>query len=141
MTWRLSLVTYNYGNKTEGIQRLGEVVNRLGAETPKDYLESYGKMLYAYGNELVANGDRRGALEYFLNSTKIAWEGQGGGFVSIAQIASNDLAQSIEQAERALQYPLTPEQREAAYEILVSSYRSKGQWEEMKKYQALLGGQ
>lgn len=141
LTWRLSLVTYNYANKTEGIQRLGEVVNRLGAETPKDYLESYGKMLYAYGNELVANGDRRGALEYFLNSTKIGWEGQGGGFVSIAQIASNDLAQSIEQAERALQYPLTPEQRKAAYEILVSSYRSKGQWEEMKKYQALLGEQ
>lgn len=141
LTWRLSLVTYNHGNKTEGIQRLSEVVNRLGDECPKDYKESYGRMLYAYGQELVANGDRRGALEYFLNSTKVPWEGQGGGFVSIAQIAANDLTQSIEQAERALTYPLTPEQRKAAYEILVTSYRSKGQWEQMKKYQALLGGQ
>lgn len=141
LTWRLSLVTYNHGNKTEGIQRLSEVVNRLGEECPKDYKESYGRMLYAYGQELVANGDRRGALEYFLNSTKVPWEGQGGGFVSIAQIASNDLTQSIENAERALQYPLTPEQRTAAYEILVASYRSKGNWEQMKKYQALLGGQ
>ncbi|MCB1060800.1 MAG: hypothetical protein KDB65_11250 [Calditrichaeota bacterium] len=141
LTWRLSLVTYNHGNKTEGIQRLGEVVNRLGAECPKDYQDSYGRMLYAYGQDLVANGDRRGALEYFLNSTKVPWEGQGGGFVSIAQIASNDLAQSIENAERALAYPLTPDQRKKAYEILVTSYRSKGQWDEMKKYQALLGGE
>ena len=141
LTWRLSLVTYNHGNKTEGIQRLGEVVNRLSADCPTDYKESYGRMLYAYGQELVANGDRRGALEYFLNSTKVPWEGQGGGFVSIAQIAANDLTQSIEQAERALTFPLTPEQRKAAYEILVTSYRSKGQWEQMKKYQALLGGQ
>ena len=134
-------MTYNHGNKTEGIQRLGEVVNRLGAECPKDYQDSYGRMLYAYGQDLVANGDRRGALEYFLNSTKVPWEGQGGGFVSIAQIASNDLAQSIENAERALAYPLTPDQRKKAYEILVTSYRSKGQWDEMKKYQALLGGE
>lgn len=141
LTWRLALVTYNHGNKTEAIQRLAETVNRLGAECPQEYKESYGRMLYAYGQELVANGDRRGALEYFLNSTKVPWEGQGGGFVSIAQIASNDLSQSIENAERALTYPLTPEQRKAAYEILVASYRSKAQWEQMKKYQALLGGQ
>ncbi|MCB9357542.1 MAG: hypothetical protein H6505_03125 [Calditrichaeota bacterium] len=141
LTWRLSLVTFNHANKTEGIQRLGEVVNRLGPECPKDYSDSYGRMLYAYGQELTANGDRRGALEYFLNSTKIPWEGQGGGYVAIAQIASNDLGQSIENAERALHYPLTPDQRKIAYELLVNSYRSKGQWEEMKKYQALLQGE
>ena len=139
LTWRLALVTYNHGNKTEGIQRLSEVVTRLAAECPQDYLESYGRMLFAYGQELTANGDRRGALEYYLNSTKVKWEGQGGGFVAIAQIAANDLTQSIEQAERALAYPLTPEQRKAAYEVLVSAYRSKGKWDEMKKYQALLG--
>lgn len=141
LTWRLALVTFNHGNKTEGIARLGEVINRLGEECPKDYSESYGRMLYAYGQELVANGDRRGALEYFLNSTKVAWEGQGGGFVAIAQIASNDLGQSIENAERALRYPLTADQRKIAYEMLVNSYRSKGQWDEMKKYQALLQGE
>lgn len=139
LTWRLALVTYNHGNKTEGIQRLSEVVTRLGAESPQDYLESFGKMLYAYGQELTANGDRRGALEYFLNSTKVKWEGQGGGFVAIAQIAVNDPAQAIEQAERSLAYPLTSEQRKAAYEALVNAYRTKGKWDEMKKYQALLG--
>lgn len=139
LTWRLSLVTYNHGNKTEGIGRLSEVITRLGDGCPQDYVESYGRMLYAYGQELTANGDRRGALEYFLNSTKVKWEGQGGGFVAIAQIAANDLTQSIEQAERALAYPLTSDQRKTAYEVLVSAYRSKGKWDEMKKYQALLG--
>ena len=140
LTWRLSLVTYNWGNKTEGITRLQEVYNRLGGECPKDYVESYGQMLYAYGQELVRSGDRRGALDYLLTSTKVSWQGQGGGYVAIAQVAQNDLAQSIENAERALTYSLTDEQKQAAYEILVSSHRAKGNWDAMKKYQALLDG-
>lgn len=140
LTWRLSLVTYNWGNKTEGITRLQEVYNRLGSECPKDYVESYGQMLYAYGQELVRGGDRRGSLDYLLTSTKVPWQGQGGGYVAIAQVAQNDLAQSIENAERALTYSLTDEQKKAAYEILVTSHRAKGNWDAMKKYQGLLDG-
>ena len=137
LSFRLALVQFNYGSKTEALDRMKQLVE-VPAVPDSEHVEAYGKMLYAYAKDLEIEGDRRGALSYYLHSTKIPWEGQGAGFVAIAQIASNDIDQAIAQAERALSYPLTDDQRTAAYQILATSYRTKGNWEMMKKYQELL---
>jgi tetratricopeptide (TPR) repeat protein len=137
LSFRLALVQFNYGAKSEALERMKQLAE-VPAEPDSEHVESYGRMLFSYAKDLEAEGDRRGALSYFLHSTKIPWTGQGAGFVAIAQIASNDIDQAISHAERALAYPLTNDQRKTAYGILTASYRTKGNWEMMRKYQELL---
>jgi len=137
LTYRLALLEFQHGTRTDGLARMKQLMESL-SDPPSDHRENYGKMLFAYAQVLESESDSRGALSYFLQSTKVAWSGQGAGFIEIARIASNDLDAAIEQATKALDYPLTDEQKKAAYRILESCYRSKGNWEMMKHYRQLL---
>jgi tetratricopeptide (TPR) repeat protein len=137
LSYRLALLEFVHGTRTDGLSRMKNLMESL-SDPPPDYLENYGKMLFAYAQVLEKEGDKRGAFGYYLQSTKLIWSGQGGGLVEIARIAANDLDTAIQQAELALTYPLTADQKQAAYRILESAYRSKGNWDMMKKYRALM---
>lgn len=140
LTYRLALVEFKYGSRTDALARMKEMMAKNTTSAP-EYSEGYGKMLYANAQELEKSGERRDALSYFLQATKIPWSGQGVGYLDIARIAANDLDTAIEQAQKALTYSLTDEQRQTAYTILESSYRAKGDWERMKQYRALMEAQ
>jgi tetratricopeptide (TPR) repeat protein len=137
LTWRLALVEYRDGDPEQGLAHMKSLVEGR-SNVREEFRESYGKMLFAYAQTLQKKSDTRGALSYFLQSTTFPWSAQGAGFVEIAQVAANDLDTAIEQATKALSYPLTKEQQNSAYSILESSYRSKGNWEKMKQYRQLL---
>lgn len=137
LSYRLALLEFQHGTRSDGLARMKELV-AVRSDLPPEWRENYGKMLFAYAQILEKESDKRGALSYFLQATKIPWSGQGAGFVEIARIAANDLDAVIEQATKALDYPLTSEQRNAAYQMLESAYRSKGNWEMMKKYRQLM---
>jgi tetratricopeptide (TPR) repeat protein len=136
LTWRLALLEFRQSSAVDALTRMKKLIETV-KDVPDDYRESYGKMLYAYAQTLQKSGDVRGALNYYLQSTKFSWSAQGAGYVEIARIASNDLDMAIEHATRALDYPLTKEQQTEAYRILADSYRAKGNWDKMKYYQQL----
>jgi tetratricopeptide (TPR) repeat protein len=137
LTYRLALLEYQHGSRTDGLARMKDLIEKMQF-SPVEYRESYGRMLFAYAQTVEKEGNVRGALGYFLQSTKFEWSGQGAGYLEIARIASNDLDTAIEQAAKSLTYPLTPDQQMAAYRILESSYRAKGDWDNMKKYRQLM---
>ena len=137
LTYRLSLVEFRYGARADALARMKDLMEKCTTIAP-EYQEGYGKMLYANAQELEANGEKREALSYFLQSTKIPWTGQGAGYLEIARIAANDLDAAIEHANKALTFTLSEEQKQVAYGILESSYRAKGDWERMKQYRMLL---
>jgi tetratricopeptide (TPR) repeat protein len=140
LTYRLALVEFKYGSRADALARMKEMLEKNQTLAP-DYNEGYGKMLYANAQELEKSGEKREALSYYLQATKIPWTGQGVGFLDIARIAANDLNTAIEQATKALTFPLTDDQKQAAYAILESSYRAKGDWDKMKQYRALMEAQ
>jgi tetratricopeptide (TPR) repeat protein len=137
LSYRLALLDYQHGQRTDGLARMKELIERT-SEPPSEYRESYGKMLYAHAQELEKDGDARAALGYYLQSTKFSWTSQGAGYVEIARIAANDLDRAIDQATKALAFPLTHDQQQAAYRILTDAYRAKGDWDNMKRYRALM---
>lgn len=137
LSYRLALLEFRHGAKTDGLARMRELVTQMTAP-PAEYRENYGKMLYGYGRILEQENDVRNALSYYLQATKTEWSGQGAGHLEIARIAANDLDKAIEHARKALDFPLTGEQLRAAYTILESAYRSKGNWDMMKTYRQLL---
>lgn len=137
LSYRLALLEFRHAAKTDGLARMRELVTQMAAP-PAEYRENYGKMLYAYAQLLEQEGDTRNALSYYLQATKLEWTGQGAGYLEIARIAANDLDKAIEFATKALEYPLTAEQKRAAYTILESAHRSKGNWDMMKTYRQLL---
>ncbi|MBU0507680.1 hypothetical protein KKH27_02415 [bacterium] len=137
LSYRLALLEFQHGTRTDGLSRMKELM-ATKPNASAEWRENYGKMLFAYAQILEKEGDKRGALSYFLQATKIVWSAQGAGYVEIARIAANDLDSAIEHAAKALDYPLTREQRLAAYQILESAYRSKGNWEMMREYRQLM---
>ena len=137
LTYRLALVEFKFGSRTDALARMKNLMEKCTTISP-DYQEGYGKMLFAHAQEMETNGEKREAMSYFLQSTKITWSGQGAGYLEIARIAANDLDTAIEQANKALTYALSDEQKQAAYQILESSYRAKGDWEKMKQYRELM---
>ena len=137
LSYRLALLEFQHGTRTDGLARLKALIEAV-PDAPPDYTENYGKMLFAYAQTLEQESDPRGALGYYLQSTKIAWSGQGTGYLEIARLAANDLDRAIEHASKALEFKLTGEQKKTAYRILEDSYRAKGNWEMMKRYRQLL---
>ncbi len=137
LSYRLALVEFQHGTRTEGLSRMKELMTTK-TDAPAEWRENYGKMLFAYAQILENEGDKREALSYYLQATKVVWSGQGAGYLEIARIAANDLDAAIQQAGKALEYPLTTEQKQTAYQILESAYRSKGDWDNMKKYRELM---
>jgi tetratricopeptide (TPR) repeat protein len=136
LSYRLALLEFQHGTRTDGMARLKALIESV-TDTPPDYIENYGKMLFSYAQTLEQESDPRGALGYYLQSTKIAWSGQGTGYLEIARLAANDLDRAIEHAAKALEFNLTSEQKKTAYRILEDSYRAKGNWEMMKRYRQL----
>lgn len=137
LNYRLALLEFQHGTRTDGLAHM-KMLMESTPDAPAEYRENYGKMLFSYAQTLEQEGDPRGALSYYLQSTKILWTGQGTGFLEIARLAANDLDRAIEHATKALDYPLTDDQKKVAYRILEESYRSKGNWEMMKRYRQLL---
>ena len=140
LTYRLALVEFKYGSRADALARMKEMMIKNTTPAP-EYNEGYGKMLYANAQELEKSGEKRDALSYYLQATKIPWSGQGIGYLDIARSAANDLDTAIEQAQKALSYSLTDDQKQTAYTILESSYRAKGDWDRMKQYRALMEAQ
>jgi hypothetical protein len=139
LSYRLALLEYREGSKADGLARMKALVD-ANTSAPEEMRENYGKMLYGYAQTVEANGETREALRYYLQSSSFPWSGQGGGFVEIARVATNDLDKAIEHATHALEFPLTPTQKQTAYKILEEAYRSKGNWEKMKYYRNLQAG-
>jgi tetratricopeptide (TPR) repeat protein len=137
LSYRLALLEFQHGTRTDGLARMKELFDQ-SPDPPTEYRESYGKMLFGYAQQIEQESNVRGALSYYLQATKFAWSGQGAGYVEIARIAANDLDRAIENADKALSYPLTHDQQQAAYRILESAWRAKGNWEMMKKYRQLM---
>jgi tetratricopeptide (TPR) repeat protein len=137
LSYRLALLEFQHGTRTDGMARMKALIEST-TDAPHDYAENYGKMLFAYAQILEQEKDVRGAISYYLQSAKMAWRGQGTGYLEIARLAANDLDRAIEHASKALEFNLTGEQRKAAYRILEDSYRAKGNWEMMKHYRELL---
>jgi hypothetical protein len=140
LTYRLALLEFRQGSKSDGLARMKSLVD-AAPDANSEWRENYGKMLYAYAQETEAGGDVRGALGYYLQSTKFPWNGQGAGYLEIARVAANDLDKVIEHGTHALEFPLTAEQRHVAYKLLEDAYRSKGNWDKMKYYRKLQDGQ
>ena len=137
LSYRLALLEFQHGTRTDGLARMKALLETV-PNVPDEYRENYGKMLFAYAQTLEQESDPRGALSYYLQSTKIGWSGQGTGYLEIARLAANDLDRAIEHAAKALEFNLTNEQKKTAYRILEDSYRAKGNWEMMKRYRQLL---
>jgi tetratricopeptide (TPR) repeat protein len=137
LSYRLALLEYQHGSRSDGLSRMKSLVEG-SPEAPLEQRENYGKMLFSYAQAVEKDGDARTALGYYLQCTKFAWSSQGAGFVEIARIAANDLDRAIDQATKALTFPLTRDQQQAAYRILADAYRAKGDWDNMKRYRALM---
>ncbi len=136
MSYRLSLLEFREGSKIDALARMKELID-ANPDAPVEQRDNYGKMLYAYAQELEKGGDARGALHYYLQSTKFPWSGQGAGYLEIARIAANDPAKSVEHATKSLEFPMTDDQKQVAYKLLEEAYRSQGNWEKMKYYRGL----
>jgi tetratricopeptide (TPR) repeat protein len=137
LSYRLALLEFQHSTRSDGLARMKVLVESV-PDAPEEYRENYGKMLFSYAQMLEQESDPRGAISYYLQSTKIVWSGQGTGYVEIARLAANDLDRAIEYATKALEFNLTGEQQKTAYRILEESYRAKGNWEMMKRYRQLL---
>jgi tetratricopeptide (TPR) repeat protein len=137
LSYRLALLEFQHSTRSDGLARMKALVESV-PDAPEEYRENYGKMLFSYAQMLEQESDPRGAISYYLQSTKIVWSGQGTGYLEIARLAANDLDRAIEYATKALEFNLTGEQQKTAYRILEESYRAKGNWEMMKRYRQLL---
>ncbi|MBI5060164.1 hypothetical protein HZB60_10340 [candidate division KSB1 bacterium] len=139
LSYRLTLLEFRQSSKSDALARMKSLIDGT-PDASDEWRENYGKMLYAYAQETEQGGDTRGALGYYLQATKFPWSGQGVGYLEIARVAANDLDQAIEHATHALEFPLSAEQRQAAYKRLEEAYRSKGNWDKMKYYRRLQEG-
>lgn len=137
LEWRLAMLEYTEFEPTMGLDRMRSLVEK-NPSVKQEYLESYGKMCYGYGQQLEAKKDTRTALSYYLQGTKFDWSGQGACFVELARLAANDPAKAIAFSTKALDFSLTKEQLRCAYSILEDAYRQQNNWEMMRKYRQAL---
>ncbi len=136
LSYRLALLEFREGTKSDGLARMKELID-AAPDAPAEQRENYGKMLYGYAQDLEQKSDVHGALNYYLQATRFPWSGQGAGFLEIARLAANDPKKAIEHGTKALEFPMTDEQKQMAYRFLEDAYRTTGEWEKMKAYRQL----
>lgn len=134
--WRLGVVQYQLGKENEAAGRLLKLVQRTeinedGSPLNEDYnryFNDFGIITYNIGVEHLSNQNRRLALKYLNQSTKIKWDNRARSYLGIADLLSNNISEAIQYAKMAEQQveTLSEQQKRDLFELLMDLYRRDG---------------
>ncbi len=142
--WRLAVVEYQNGKEKEAAERLLQLVSRSetnndGLPTNSDYMRyfnDYGLICFNIGQSYLAERDRRNALAYFMQSSKVNWRNRARAYLQIANILSNNVPESIRYATLAEseRNSLNEQDQRTLYSLLTDLHRRNGDMDEARRY-------
>ncbi len=145
--WRLGVLEYQNGKEKQAAERLLQLVKRTetdhrGRPLNPDYMRyfnDYGLICFNIGQSYLAERDRRNALSYFMQSSKINWRNRARANLQIANILSNNVPESIRFASLAEEesYSLNEQDRRTLYSLLTDLHRRNGDMDEARRYHQL----
>ncbi|MFO8028686.1 MAG: hypothetical protein R6U28_02385 [Cyclonatronaceae bacterium] len=150
IVWRLGVVEYQNGKEEKAAERLLQLVqstdtNSAGLPVDQGYLRyfnDYGLICFNIGQSYLSDRDRRNALKYFMQSSRINWQNRARAYLQIANILSNNVEESIRFAQLAEQesQSLNEQDLQALYSLLTDLHRRNGDMEEAKRYHQIWRG-
>ena len=148
--WRLGVVEYQNGKEEQAAERLLQLVKRSETNSrglPVDpdhmrYFNDYGLICFNLGQSNLNERDRRNALKYFMQSSKINWRNRARANLQIANILSNNVEESIRYANLAEEESntLNDQDRLALYSLLTDLHRRNGDMDEARRYHQIWRG-
>ncbi len=148
--WRLGVVEYQNGKEAQAAERLFQLVKRSetnheGLPVDPDYMRyfnDYGLICFNLGQSYLADRDRRNALKYFMQSSKISWRNRARANLQIANILSNNVEESITYAYLAEEESnsLNEQDRRALYSLLTDLHRRNGDMDQARRYHQIWRG-
>jgi len=145
--WRLAVVEYELEKDETAADRLMQLVNRTPTQengmpadsTYNQYFSDYGLICFNIGQRHLRERDRRTALKYFRQSTKVKGQYSARANLQIADLLKNNIPEAIRHAQEAEEEInlLNENDTKALYSLLTDLYRRDGNLNQARYYRQL----
>ena len=143
--WRLAILDYNLGREEEAAERLRLLVERTPVDAsgaPADssyvrYFDDYGQLCLNLGRTFkLEHRDRRTALKYFTQASRLTWSGRAVAYLEVAQLVQSNAAVALENAALSLEAEdtLDTRQRSELYRLLMELHRRSGDYDQARQF-------